>query len=189
MRPGAGLTAIELMVGLGVALVGLAGASALLQGAQAALVRAGRHAELARAAADAVDQVARDVRTAGWDPERVGVAGLAAAESARLVLHADLDGDGAIDASSAEVVTWRRAAAGTLQRMLGAQTLPMVSHVPAGGFVLAYRDADGTELDPAAPDTAVRARVVTVGVTARDPTTRWTVTVTGGARLLNPAEP
>jgi Tfp pilus assembly protein PilW len=184
-----GLTVVELLVGLGLALAALAGASALLEATRAALHRAGRRAELARAVGDAVDQLARDVRVAGYDPRATGIVALATAAPSQLVLHADLDGDGTIDSASAEVIGWRLTGAGTLQRALGAQTMPIVSHVPAGGFALRYLDGDGAALDPTSPETPRRARVIAVELTARDPSTGHAVSVAGGARVLNAGTP
>ena len=181
----AGLTLVELVVGMALALVGAAALTALLRAGVAAWARAGASAETASEVADGVDQLVRDLRIAGYDPTGAAHAGLTVVAADRVEMTADLDGNGAIDASSEERIGYRVAAASrSLQRVVGAQSLPIVSDVAAGGLALAYFDRDGARLDPAAAATAAGTRVVTVALAAT-PRGRPAVRVNGGARLVN----
>jgi hypothetical protein len=181
----AGLTLVELLVGMTLALVGAAALTALLRTGVAAWTRAGADTEAAREVADGVDQPVRDVRLAGYDPTAAALAGLTVVAADRIEVTADLDGDGAIDATSEERVGYRVATSSrSLQRIVGTQSLPIVSDVAAGGLALAYFDAAGTRLDPAAATTAAATRVVTVDLTAT-PGGRPAVRVAAGVRLVN----
>ncbi len=117
-----GFTLIELLVGLLLGLGTIAALTAAVTVSLAARARAAAGAEMLAATAAAIDQIARDVRLAGYDPRRSGIQGIVTAESANLVLEADLDGDGAIDLSSEEHVAYRRSATGALQRVVGEQS-------------------------------------------------------------------
>ena len=67
------------------------------------------------------------------------------ASATRLRLQADLDGDGAIDATSEELTTIACDLAGRrLSRIIGTQSLPLANGVVA--CALAYADASGTPL-------------------------------------------
>jgi type IV pilus assembly protein PilW len=184
MRSIAGLTLVELLVGMTLALVGTAAMTALLRSGVAAWTRAGANAEAAAEVADGVDQLVRDVRIAGYDPTGAAHAGLTVVAADRIEVTADLDGNGAIDAASEECVGYRIATSSrSLQRIVGAQSLPIVSEVSAGALTLAYYDAAGTRLDPAVAATAAATRVVTVELTAT-PRGR-TARATAGVRLVN----
>ena len=181
----AGLTLVELLVGMMLGLVGAGAMTMLARVGVAAWTRAGADAEVATEVADGVDQLVRDVRIAGYDPTGGAHAGLAIVAADRIEITADLDGDGAIDAASEERIGWRVATGSrSLQRIVGAQSLPIVSDVSAGGLALAYYDGAGTRLDPAAAATATATRVVTVELTAT-PRGRPATRVAGGARLVN----
>jgi hypothetical protein len=140
---GAGL--LDLLVGLVLAglalavLVGAAGTGGRL------LVNAGRRAEVEDTAQLAVESFAFDVRRAGFDPAAADVPALELVEPGRVRLTADLDGDGAIDSSSEETVTWVcTAATRRLSRIVGAQSMPVADGADGCGF--RYFDADGAAL-------------------------------------------
>ncbi len=180
-----GMTLLELLVGMTLGMVGLAAMTALVRVGTAAWERAGARAEAATEIAAAADQVIRDLRLAGYDPRVTGVAGLTIVEADRVELTADLDGNGAIDADSEERIGYRWSAGSrSLQRIVGRQTLPILSDVTPGGFRLAYLDASGAVLDPRAPATAASTRVVTVDLTTSSPGTTAT-RIGAGARLVN----
>jgi len=180
-----GMTLVELLIGMTLGLVGVAALTALLRAGVAAGTRAGADAETAIEAAAAVDQLVRDVRIAGYDPTGAGIAAFTVLAADRVELQADLDGNGTIDAGSDERIGWRVATSSrSLQRVVGAQTLPILSDVAAGGFRLAYLDADGTSLDPTVAATGAATRMVEVDLTAA-PSGRPAVHVHGGARLVN----
>jgi prepilin-type N-terminal cleavage/methylation domain-containing protein len=181
----AGMTLVELLIGMTLGLVGAAALTALLRAGVAAGTRAGTGAETAIEAAAAVDQLVRDVRVAGYDPTGAGIAAFSLVAADRIEIQADLDGNGTIEAGSDERIGWRVATSSrSLQRVLGAQTLPILADVAAAGFRLAYLDAAGTRLDPAAAATADATRMVEIDLTSA-PAGRPAVHVHGGARLVN----
>lgn len=185
-RNAEGMTLVELLVGMTLGLVGAAAMTALLRVGTAAWERAGADAEVATEVAGAVDQLTRDLRIAGYDPEAAGIAGLTLTEAARVEMTADLDGDGAIDPDSDERIGYRwSAASGSLLRVVGRQSLPILSDVASDGFRLAYFDHDGARLDPADAATGAVTRVVTVELTTAARGRRASVHVSGGARLVN----
>lgn len=186
MRTGPrGMTLVELLVGMGVGVVAAAALAILLRTGLAASVRAGGDAETAIETAAALDQLVRDLRVAGHDPAGAGFTPFTVAAADGVDLQADLDGDGAIDASSEERIAWRVVAASrSLQRVVGSQSLPILTDVASDGLRLAWLDATGTALDPADPATGAAARLVTVELVATPPG-RPTVRVHGGTRLVN----
>jgi Tfp pilus assembly protein PilW len=172
MRRTRGTTLVELVVALGLALmVVLAAVSA-----SAAVLRLVTRTAIRLEADDLVHQAIEafvfDVRRAGWDPRAAGVEAIAEATPSRLVLQADLDGDGAVDAGSEETTAWACDLAGRrLSRILGAQSLPLASDVVA--CTLGYADDAGTGLSvPASGLDATarrRVRLVTLDVSLRPP--------------------
>ena len=180
------MTLVELLIGMTLGLVAVAAMTALLRIGTAAWERAGASAEVTIEVAEAVDQLARDLRDAGYDPAAAGIAGLTVTASDRLEVTADLDGNAAIDLDSEERIGYRwSAASGSLQRVVGRQSLPILSDVAAGGFLLAYFDRDGARLDPTAPATRAAARLVTVDLATVPRGGQAGVRISGGARLVN----
>ena len=179
-----GFTLVELLVGLALGLVAAAAMTALVRVGVAAWERAGARAQRALEIAAAADQLARDLRVAGYDPAATGtIDGLTVTAVDRVEITAVLDGDGIIDPTSEERIGYRVAATSrNLQRVVGAQTLPILADVAA--FTLAYRSADGDALDPDDAATAAATRVVTFTLTTIDDD-RGPLHVAGGARLLN----
>ena len=186
MTRSGGMTLVELLIGMTLGLVGAAGMTALLRVGTAAWERAGANAEVAIEVAEAVDQLIRDLRSAGYDPAAAGIAGLTVTATDRLELTADLDGNAAIDPASEERIGYRCSAAnGSLQRVVGRQSLPILSDVASGGFRLTYFDRDGARLDPADPATSAATRLVTVDLATAPHGGRAVVRISGGARLVN----
>ncbi len=181
-----GMTLVELLVGMVLGLVAAAAMTALLRVGVAAGERAAGDAETAIETAAAVDQLVRDVRIAGYDPTGAGIAALTLAGADRLELQADLDGNGAIDASSEERIGYRVAPSSrSLQRIVGSQSLPILSDVAADGLRLSYFDAAGAALDPTAAATRDATRLVAIDVTSSPRGRTASVHVHGGARLVN----
>ena len=183
---GSGCTLVELLVGMAIGLVGAAALTALLRVGVAAGTRAGADAATASEAAAAVDQLTRDVRVAGYDPAGAGIAAFTVVAPDRLEVQADLDGNGVIDASSEERVGWRVAASSrSLQRVVGSQSLPILSDVGTSGLRLAYFDAAGAELDPTSAATKTAARAVTIDLATLPTDHTPGARLHGGARLVN----
>lgn len=87
----------------------------------------------------------RDVRRAGADPRRSDLEALVDAGVDRLAMRQDLDGDGAVESRSRESVAfaWSARNGGCLVRRVGAQSMSVLSRVPAGGLRFRYFDARG----------------------------------------------
>lgn len=155
-----GVTLIELVVGMGIALLALGACVGALAASARLVATLGARAEVEDTAQLAAEAFRFDVRRAGFDPAASGVEGLAEAFPDRLTLQADLDADGTLDAGSEEVTRWVCATAPPrLSRIIGAQSLPVAA--PVSGCGLRYFDASGGELLPGAGglDAPGRARV------------------------------
>ncbi|MFM8409795.1 MAG: hypothetical protein ACKOCT_05910, partial [Alphaproteobacteria bacterium] len=143
-----GATLVELLVAAALSLVVCLAALALL-GLHASIARA-LQGELAAGSASAwaLEVALRDVQLAGNDPAGAGIGALRAGTPESIELDADLDGDGSVDASSAErrALSWGASSGGRVLRRLGAQSVGIASPVAAGGFALRYRAADGSEV-------------------------------------------
>jgi prepilin-type N-terminal cleavage/methylation domain-containing protein len=149
-----GFALVELLTATLIGGIVAAATVALLQGHGAIGRRSQEALALTAAAAWTRSIAARDLETAGGDPMRTGIAALLDATAERVVLQADRDGDGSIDASSAERVTlgWgpSGSSGGRLVRALGGQSMAIADGVPRGGLRFRYFAADGAELVPAA---------------------------------------
>ncbi len=155
-----GATLIELVVGLGLALLVLGAFVGAIATAGRLVAAIGGRAEAEDTADLAVEAFRFDARRAGFDPAAAGGERLTSALPEALTLRADLDADGTIDASSEEVVRWVCSdGPPRLSRIIGAQSLPVAAPVTRCG--LHYFDGGGRELIPAASglDPAERARV------------------------------
>jgi Tfp pilus assembly protein PilW len=181
-----GFTLLELLLGLTLGLGALAALTALLSASLAARTRAGQGCETLAATAAAIEEIARDVRLAGYDPQARGIGGIVAADAASLVLETDLDGDGAINASSEEHVAYRGSAGtASLLRVVGAQSMPLLSDVSPTGLTFRYRDASGATVDPTLPGALAAIRAVTIEIATLPNRTLPGVRLSGGARVLN----
>lgn len=156
-----GVTLIELLVGLGLALLALGACTGALAAAGRLVAALGSRAEVEDTAQLAAEAFRFDVRRAGFDPAASGLERLPAAQPDLLTLNADLDADGVLDTSSEEVTSWRCATAPPrLSRVIGAQSLPIAA--PTTRCALRYFDAAGVELLPPSGsglDVVERARV------------------------------
>ena len=114
-----------------------------------------------------LDVISRDLRQAGFDPLGTAVEPVVAATSTTLVLQQDGDGDGLVDTESGEIITYAfRPEAGTLSRVVGRQSMPLATGLPADGFRLSYMDTAGAALDAGTTglDAADRATIRRVRV-------------------------
>ncbi len=155
-----GTSLIELLVGLALALPVLTALTSALGSGTRLLADAGTRAEAEDTVVLAAESFAFDVRRAGHDPTAAGVEALTLASGDRLTLHADVDGDGTVDAASDDVTSYACASGPPrLSRIIGSQSLPLASDVET--CRLAYLDAAGVEIDPSGGALAVddRARV------------------------------
>jgi hypothetical protein len=155
-----GATLVDVLVGTTLGLALLSALTAGIGSGGRLLATASARGEADDTVHLAVEALTFDVRRAGYDPTGAGIAPLAEARTDRIVLAADLDADGAVDAGSQEVTSYV-CALGTrrLSRILGTQSLPLADGVTRCAF--AYLDADGTLLAVPAGglDAGARARV------------------------------
>jgi Tfp pilus assembly protein PilW len=138
------------------ALVGLVlgGTLTLLRDGQQASALGAARIEAQQSARLALERLAREIRQAGRGLTDPSAPALSAVEPSRIVIHADLDGDGR-RAAGGETITWL-VRDGVLRRNAGGGLQPIINGVR--DFVLTYRDAEG---QPTAEPGAVRA----VGIT------------------------
>jgi Tfp pilus assembly protein PilW len=166
MRPRArGSTLVDLLVGTAMGLGVLGALSAAVAAGGHLLVGAAARGEGEDTAALAVEAFVFDLRRAGYDPAGSGVTPVREAFAQRLVLEADLDGDGAVDSDSEETIAWVCApATRRLSRLVGRQSLPLADGVTR--CTLTYFDAAGRPI--AVPvsglDAAARPTVRTVAL-------------------------
>ncbi|MCW5890082.1 MAG: prepilin-type N-terminal cleavage/methylation domain-containing protein [bacterium] len=160
-----GMTLVELLVAAALAGLVLGMLALAMGGAARLLVVLGARVEAEDTAVIATEAFAFDVRRAGFDPAAAGIEALAGAAPDRLVLQADLDGDGLLNASSAEVTRWQcLTGPPRLNRVIGAQSLPLAADVRACRF--RFLDASGNQIVapaaglPAADRARVRALVL-----------------------------
>ena len=165
MRSNGGFTIVELLVGTTLSLVLLTALTGAVGAGGRLLTGLGRRGELEDTADLALEALAFVVRRAGYDPRAVGVESLTDARPTALVLQADLDGDGAVDAASEETTQYVcNTATRRLSRVLGRQSLPLADGVTGCGF--RYLDGAGAPIPapPAGLVPADRARVRAVAL-------------------------
>ena len=155
-----GSSLIDLLVGTALGLGVLSLLTAAVAGGGRLLGAAGARGEAEDTAQLVTEALAFDVRRAGFDPTAAGVAAVVEARADRLVLAADLDGDGSVDPESQETTAYVCAPASRrLSRIIGRQSMPLADGVLR--CALGYLDAGGAPLPPPADglDAAARARV------------------------------
>ena len=171
-RRARGSVLVAPLVGAALGLVVLAGLTTSLAQAARWVIRAEKRMAVASAAERLLQALAFDLRQAGWDPTGAAAAGLVQATPTALELRADLDGDGVVDAASAERVRYRYVAPQrTVSRLLGAQSMPLADDVTELTF--AYLGADGRALTlpPAGlvPSDLPLVRAIRVGLVVSPP--------------------
>jgi type II secretory pathway pseudopilin PulG len=100
-----------------------------------------------------LDAMARDLRQAGFDNRGSAIAPIAVANPIALTLQHDGDGDGTVNSRSDELIRYVfRPATGTLNRIVGRQSMPLATNLSAHRFRLSYFDAGGIALDAGGAD-------------------------------------
>lgn len=144
-----GTTLADLLVAtalLGLVMAGLLG---VLQSGTASYRWGAARIEAQQSARVALERMAKELRSAGYDPKSAGFEAIAIAEPARVVLQTDLDDDGVIDPTSERVTFLLRPGETILRRDAGGGAQPIVNGVKR--FALSYFDARGAPTtDPAA---------------------------------------
>ena len=136
---------VELLVGTALALVVLSALTAAVGTGARLLIASGARGEAEDTAQLALEALTFDVRRAGWDPAASGLVAVREADADRLVLAADLDGDGAVDDASEETAAYVcLASARRLSRLVGRQSMPLADGVTGCGF--RYLDREGAPM-------------------------------------------
>ncbi|PWU17211.1 MAG: hypothetical protein C5B48_16240, partial [Candidatus Rokuibacteriota bacterium] len=86
----------------------------------------------------ALERIARELRSAGYDPSGAGIAPIAVAASDRVMFQQDLDGDGVVDATRERVTYLVRPGERVLRRDAGGGAQPIIDGVRV--FRLTYFD-------------------------------------------------
>ena len=166
----------DLLVAIAVfGLIAAATFTTLQEGLRAYTIGAAR-AESQQSARVALERLAADIRVAGLGPQDATFAAIALAEPTRVVLHRDLDGDGAVTASG-ETITWGLTGR-TLRRDAGGGAQPIIDGVRS--FVLEYLDAAGA---PTASAREIRTVVITLVTEAESVVAGREVTTTYSTRV------
>ena len=160
-----GIGLVELLVGAALALVVLSALTAAVAAGARLLVASGARGEAEDTTQLALEALTFDVRRAGWDPAASGLVAVREADADRLVLAADLDGDGAVDDTSEETTAYVcLASARRFSRLVGRQSMPLADGVTGCGF--RYLDREGAPMAIPAGGLAAadRARVGAVAL-------------------------
>jgi prepilin-type N-terminal cleavage/methylation domain-containing protein len=178
-----GFSLIELLIAMTVVLLAMTGLAGML--IQSSRINRSQQltADAQANARNCVSMIVQKVRSAGWDPQNVGIPSVGldpdlTDDISQLEIFADLDGDG-LTTGQEEQVLIRHANGQVEWRPTGSITDPFT--------VLAFgitndADGNGTPEPMFVPDNVIRPTRITVQVTARsatrDPRTRQFVTHT-----------
>jgi type II secretory pathway pseudopilin PulG len=162
------LTATLLMSLAGAALVSFAATQSR------GFARADRRSTASRDVRLALEVLSRDLRQAGFDAVGRALEPIPVAGPTRLTLQQDGDEDGMVDATSDEVIAYVfRPIDGTLSRVVGRQSMPLLSGLAADGVRLSYADAHDIPLGAGGADLDEGERRaihhVDIALLARDP--------------------
>jgi len=158
MRAG-GFTLVELLVALAVVGLVMGATLTVLQQGQDGYVRAVARLEAQQSARVALERVAREIRTAGFDPTGAAFAAIMSPAPTSFTIQKDLNGNGVIDAAGEAVTYLLRGT--TLRRNAGGGAQPVIEGVTELTFT--YLDADGA---PTTLPAAIRTVVIALTVQA-----------------------
>jgi len=161
-----GFSTAEVLVGSTLSLMALATLYSFFNAQQRALATQNVYQQSQTVTRTAVDLLSRELRMATYDPTGAAPgpgtcgfrAGIVEARPDRIRFQQDLNGDGAINASSEDLAY--DIVSGALRRQdIGAGGVPitLVSGISSGGFVLQYYDNNHTELVPTGSPAALTA--------------------------------
>ena len=139
---------------IGLVMTGLLG---ILQSGTASYRWGVARVEAQQSARIAVERMAKELRSAGYDPTAAGIAPVVLAEPTRVAFQWDLDGDGVVDATRERVTYLLRPGETILRRDAGGGAQPIINGVEQ--FVLTYFDAAGAPTTDPAAVAAIRIRI------------------------------
>ncbi len=153
-----GFTLVELLVGILLSGIVLAGLYSIFISQQRAFSAQERVAEMNQNIRAAMDLMTREIRLAGYKTSTATFTGIATAQASTIQVLADLNQDGDT-ADSNEDITYSYNA-GTLQIWRNYYTLPIAENITSLSFT--YRDANNN-----VTATLANIRKVTLSITAR----------------------
>ena len=172
----------ELLVALSLLGLVFAATAPVLEHVMRAFGEGAARVEVQQSARVALERLAHDIRAAGYGRTSVDFAAVAVADSARIVLQSDLNGDGIV-AGAGETITWRLAS-DILRRDAGGGAQPIVNGVRS--FNLVYLDATGVATSTPSAVRSVRVELTTAPTrTQAPPGSDIVSTLTTTVRLRN----
>jgi type IV pilus assembly protein PilW len=149
MKGRGGYALTELLVAAAVLGLVMAAVLVILRSGSAAYRWGSARIEAQQSARAALERMAKELRSAGYDPTGAGIEAIAIAEPARVAFSWDLNGDGAVDPTRERVTFLLRPGESILRRDAGGGAQPIINGVKR--LALTYFDADGlATTDPAA---------------------------------------
>ena len=162
----AGMTLIELLVGIAILAVVVATLTTILISSTHQGSQTSRRADVQGGCRQAISLMATEIRQAGADPSipPVGVVGIVSADSASVHIRADLNGDGVIQTvEPSEDVTYSYdPVQHTVKRDPGTGPVAILSNVTA--MNLTYYDNTNTQILPQPLSATDAARVTTIRI-------------------------
>ena len=161
----AGFTLTELLVATTLGLVLLANVGSFHRFQLFALRNQATQLQIQTDARNFADLFAREVRRAGMNPTCAGgISGIVEASSSLLHFRADLNGNGAIDATDEDVTYRYNVDANTVQRTANGVTDTLLSGTNLSGSRVRYFNAANAELVPASTGLSAAQRAAVVRV-------------------------
>ncbi len=169
-----GFTLAELLVALMVGGLVLTATFGFLHQAQQGYLLSVARLEAQQSIRVALERMAREIQTAGFDPTGAGFVAIANPAPTSFTIQKDLNGNGVIDANGEAVTYLLRGT--TLRRNAGGGAQPVIEGVQA--LALTYLDADGAPTGVPEQIRVVRIDVVTRASPALNAPALDTLTVT-----------
>jgi type II secretory pathway component PulJ len=139
---------------LGLVMAGLLG---VLQSGTASYRWGAARIEAQQSARLALERMAKELRSAGYDPTAAGIAPIVLAEPTRVAFQWDLDGDGVVDTTRERVTYLLRPGDTVLRREAGGGAQPVINGVER--LLLTYVDAAGAPTSDSAAVAAIGVRI------------------------------
>jgi len=154
-----GLTLIELLIAMALALVVIGALSGAFVSQRKAFNTQEQVSEMIQGARAAMDMISSEVKMAGYDPTRAGIVGIPYS-STQLEVRADLNGDGDTSDTHEDIIYTYDSGNKQIDRNTGGGAQPFAENIQS--FTFQYLDSDGN-----ATATAADIRQMEITITAR----------------------